>query len=66
MIRGMVFAYIGIIACLGTILYLQTSKVLTTHVGRNQAFATIAYYDVIVLVFILIAIMMGKFGQDVN
>lgn len=66
MIRGMVMAYIGVLNCLGTIVYLQTSKWATTNIGRNMCFGSIAFYDIIVLTFILIAIAMGKFGHDAN
>jgi hypothetical protein len=60
-IRGMIFAVIGVMACFGTILYLQLYNALL-FLGAWMSFAGIALIDFVMLVFLLIMIFMGKFG----
>lgn len=57
----MIFAIIGVMACFGTILYLQLYNALL-FLGPWMSFAGIAAIDIVMLVFLLIMIFMGKFG----
>lgn len=62
MIRGIVMALIIALSSVGGILYLQISKVFFVK-APNMVFGLIGIFDVIVLVFILIMIAMGKYGD---
>ena len=45
----------------GGILYLQTTKPFFSF-APNMVFGILALYDILVLIFIVIMIMMGKYG----
>lgn len=63
-IRGMIYAVIGSMAAIGSIIYLQIYSALTKVYGWPWlSFATMAFLDVIILVFLLIMIGIGKFGM---
>jgi uncharacterized membrane protein len=62
MIRGIVMALIIALSGVGGILYLQISKLFFDS-GPNMVFGVIGIFDVIVLVFIVIMIAMGKYGE---
>ena len=64
MIRGVIFAVIGMISSLGTVLYLQVAKVLVkTHDNDDSwNFTTIAIFDLIMLVVLLVSIFFGWYG----
>jgi|LauGreDrversion4_2_1035121.scaffolds.fasta_scaffold126648_2 hypothetical protein len=60
-VRGMVYAVIGILSSLGSILYLQTYNVLVQF-GQFMAFGTVAIIDLVWLIFLLVMIVLGKYG----
>ena len=62
MIRGIVMALIIAISGLGGILYLQISKIFFNS-APNMVFGVIGFFDVLVLILIIVAIMMGKYGD---
>lgn len=57
----MVYAVIGILSSLGSILYLQTYNVLVQF-GQFMAFGTVAIIDLVWLIFLLVMILLGKYG----
>ena len=62
MIRGMINAVIGCMGCIGSIIYLQIAGwALKWHVF--MIFGVIVIIDALMLVFLLIMIKIGKFGQ---
>lgn len=61
-VRGMIFAVIGILGSLGSILYLQLYSVLVSY-GQFMAFGTVALIDSVWLIFLVSMIFIGKFGQ---
>ena len=63
MIRGIVMSLIICFSGLGGILYLQTSKALFDSHTNFAVYGMIAVFDVIVLAFIVIMILMGKYGD---
>ena len=63
MIRGIVMSLIISISGIGAILYLQIQKVLF-EMYPNMVFGLIGIFDLIVLVFILICICLGKYGDE--
>ena len=63
MIRGIVMSLIISISGIGAILYLQIQKVLF-EMYPNMVFRLIGIFDLIVLVFILICICLGKYGDE--
>ena len=62
MIRGIVMALIIALSGIGGIIYLQLSKIFFTT-APNMVFGLIGLFDAIVLVFIVIMIVLGKFGD---
>lgn len=62
MIRGIVMALIIALSGLGGIIYLQLSKIFFTT-APNMVFGLIGLFDALVLVFIVIMIVLGKFGD---
>ena len=62
MIRGIVMALIISLSGLGGVIYLQVSKPFF-ETAPNMVFGFIGIFDIIVLVFILIMIAMGKYGD---
>ena len=64
-IRGMIFAMIGVVCAIGSILYLQIYGILYETFPNQPwlSFGVISLFDCLVLVFLLIMIWMGKFGE---
>ena len=62
MIRGIVMALIIALSGFGGIIYLQLSK-LFFKTAPNMVFGLIGLFDALVLVFIVIMIAMGKYGD---
>ena len=62
MIRGIVMALIIALSGIGGIIYLQLSKIFFTT-APNMVFGLIGLFDALVLVFIVIMIVLGKFGD---
>lgn len=62
MIRGIVMALIIALSGIGGILYLQISKLFFTS-APNMVFGVIGLFDILVLILIIVAIMMGKYGD---
>jgi len=64
-IRGMIFAVIGVMSAIGSIIYLQLYGVLYKAYPQAPwlAFGVIAMIDFVCLVFLLVCIFMGKFGD---
>lgn len=62
MIRGIVMALIISLSSLGGVIYLQVSKPFF-ETAPNMVFGFIGIFDIIVLVFILICIALGKYGD---
>ena len=62
MIRGITMALIIALSGLGGVLYLQISKVFFTT-APNMVFGVIGLFDVLVLILIVVAIVMGKYGD---
>mmetsp|Transcript_27664 Transcript_27664/g.34357 ORF Transcript_27664/g.34357 Transcript_27664/m.34357 type:complete len:164 (+) Transcript_27664:1331-1822(+) len=62
MIRGIVMALIVSLSSLGSILYLQVSKQFYDS-APNMVFGILGLFDAVVLVFIVICIFMGKYGD---
>lgn len=58
----MIFAVIGVMACFGTILYLQLYNALL-FLGAWMSFGAIALINILMLTFLITMILMGKFGQ---
>lgn len=61
-IRGMIFAVVGIVASLGSILYLQFYSYMVQF-GAWMAFGCVAILDAGYLIFLLAMIAIGKFGM---
>lgn len=62
MIRGIIMALIISFSGIGGIIYLQISKLFFTT-APNMVFGLIAIFDALVLVFIVICIMLGLYGD---
>ena len=62
MIRGIVMALIISFSGIGGILYLQISKLFFTT-APNMVFGVLAIFDALVLIFIVICIMLGLYGD---
>lgn len=62
MIRGITMALIISLSGVGGIIYLQLSKIFFVK-APNMVFGLIGFFDAIVLVLILVAIMCGKYGD---
>jgi MFS family permease len=62
MIRGIVMALVISLSGLGGIIYLQLSKMFF-KTAPNMVFGVLGLFDVVILVFILVAIAMGKYGD---
>lgn len=63
-IRGMIYAVIGSMSAIGSIMYLQIYNALIRVFGWPWlSFATMALIDGIILIFLLIMIGIGKFGM---
>lgn len=63
-IRGMIFAVIGCMCAIGSIVYLQVyGALMRAYYWPPWAFATIALIDVVMLMFLFLMIMLGKFGN---
>ena len=62
MIRGIIMALIISLSGVGGVIYLQISK-LFFETAPNMTFGLIGIFDLMVLVFILIMIAMGKYGD---
>ena len=62
MIRGIVMALIISLSSLGGVIYLQVTKPFF-ETAPNMVFGFIGIFDIIVLVFILICIALGKYGD---
>lgn len=62
MIRGIMTALIISLSGLGGVIYLQVSKPFF-DTAPNMVFGWIGIFDVLVLVFILLMIMLGKYGD---
>ena len=63
MIRGIIMSLIAAFASIGTILYLQIQKIFF-HTYPNMVFGTLALFDVLVLVLIIISIAFGWYGDN--
>ena len=63
MIRGIVMSLIICFSGIGGIIYLQISKVLFDSHTNLAVFGMIAVFDVIVLIFIISMILIGKYGD---
>merc|ERR1739848_965371 len=61
MIRGIIMALIISLSNVGGILYLQSTKPFFSF-APNMVFGILGLYDVLVLIFILIMIALGKYG----
>lgn len=61
-IRGMIFAVIGVMGAIGSIVYLEVYNALYDY-GTWMAFGVIAMIDSVMLLFVLSMIAIGKFGQ---
>ena len=61
MIRGIVMALIIALSGFGGIIYLQLSKIFFKS-APNMVFGLIGIFDVLVLVFIVVMISLGKYG----
>jgi len=66
MIRGMIFAIIGILNALGAIVYLQLANYLFFKLGPNWVFAALAMLDCFMLFVLLVAILFGKYGEETD
>lgn len=64
-IRGMIFAVIGVMSAIGSIIYLQLYGVLyDLYPGAPWlSFGVIAVIDGVFLIFLILMIMLGKFGD---
>lgn len=63
-IRGMIFAVIGVMAALGSIVYLQLYALLIKfYYFPAWAFATIGLIDTFMVLFLFLMIFLGKFGD---
>jgi MFS family permease len=63
-IRGMIFAVIGVMAALGSIVYLQLYGLLIRlYYYPAWAFATIGLIDIFMVLFLFLMIFLGKFGD---
>ena len=65
MIRGMTIAVVAVSGCVGSIIYLQVEKALSKG-GTNSraAFSAMLYIDAINLIFLLICIKCGWYGDE--
>ena len=62
MIRGITMSLIGVFSSIGTILYLQIQKIFfQTH--PNMVFGTLAIFDGLILILILVSIAFGWYGH---
>ena len=62
MIRGIIMALIISLSGLGGVIYLQVSKPFF-ETAPNMVFGWIGLFDAMVLVFVAIMILMGKYGD---
>lgn len=62
MIRGIIMALIISMSGLGGVIYLQVSKPFF-ETAPNMVFGFIGIFDALVLVFIVISIALGKYGD---
>jgi MFS family permease len=63
-IRGMIYAVVGSMCGIGSIVYLQLYNALINTLGyASLSFSTIAFLDFVILIFLLIMIKMNKFGM---
>ena len=62
MIRGIVMALIISLSGLGGVIYLQVSKPFF-ETAPNMVYGFIGIFDILVLIFILICIFLGKYGD---
>lgn len=62
MIRGIIMALIISLSGLGGVIYLQVSKPFF-ETAPNMVFGFIGIFDALVLVFILVSIALGKYGD---
>lgn len=64
-IRGMIFAVIGVMSAIGSIIYLQVYSLLLNKYPQASwmAFGVISLIDIITLVLLTMAICCGKFGD---
>jgi len=62
MIRGIIMALIIALSGVGGIIYLQLSKIFL-KTAPNMVFGLIGLFDAVILVFIVIMIAMGKYGD---
>lgn len=65
-IRGMIYAVIGSMSAIGSVIYLQIYNVLFIASGWPWlSFAVMALIDICMLIFLLVMIIGGKFGSPV-
>lgn len=62
MIRGIMMSLIGVVGAIGTILYLQIQKIFFKE-HPNMVFGTLAIFDIIVLIFLIVSIAFGWYGH---
>ena len=62
MIRGIIMSLIAIFASLGTIAYLQVQKIFFNE-HPNMVFGTLAFFDLVVLILIIVSIVFGWYGD---
>ena len=62
MIRGTIYAVIGIIGSLGMIIYITLAQVLSSAIGPNYVFGALAILDIAMLLFLLAMIALGYYG----
>ena len=62
MIRGTIYAIIGIIGSLGMIIYISLSQVLSKALGPNWVFGALGLLDALMLLFLLAMIALGYYG----
>ena len=63
MVRGIVISIIISISGIGSVTYLQVQKIFFDEYP-NSVYAVIAAGDILNLIFILICICLGKYGND--
>lgn len=64
MIRGMMVALIAVSSSVGSIIYLQLQKFLTTKYGSFMTFGSIVIIDIIILLILLSCIYLNIYGKD--
>ena len=62
MIRGIIMSLIAIFASIGTIAYLQIQKIFFNE-HPNMVFGTLAFFDLIVFILIIVSIVFGWYGD---